>query len=282
MPMHELARRATILLTSAAVITLSAARPQAQAKMASTADLKDKRIGVVLGSVHDTLATKNYPNATIQQYDNANDLALAVTAGKVDAALSDAEPLAERMRTNPELGVIGEPLISYPIGAGFKKGDPTLKDAFNKFLADSKKDGTYDAMSDRWFKAHDSPMPEVKVSNPRGELVVGVAGNGLPYAAVRDGTLAGFDIELVERFAASLGRTAKFSQMPFGSLIAAAATGKVDMIIASIFITEERKQRIDFSDPYHSSGVLVYALKSNIAGATADASGAPGKARLSS
>jgi polar amino acid transport system substrate-binding protein len=251
--------------------------------MHSTADLKDKRIGVLLGSVHDTLATKNYPNATILQYDNSTDLALAVMAGKVDAALSDAEPLAERMRTTPELGVLGEPLISYPIGAGFRKDNTTLRDAFNKFLAEIKQSGVYDAMADRWFKAHDSPMPDVTVPNPRGELVVGVSGNGLPFAAVRDGVLVGFDIELARRFAASLGRTAAFSQMPFGSLIAATATGKVEMIVASIFITEERKQRIDFSDPYHSSGVLVYALTSNIASAAQPASGAgSGRALLTS
>ena len=121
--------------------------------MSSTADLKDKRIGVVLGSVHDTLATKNYPTATILQYDNATDLALAVMAGKVDAALSDAEPLAERMRTTPELAVLGEPLISYPIGAGFKKGDATRRDAFIQVItAEIKQNGVYDGMVDRWFK----------------------------------------------------------------------------------------------------------------------------------
>jgi len=290
MRMHELARRATIFLLPAVVAAGCGQNQPAAAsggsgtpaKMSSTADLRDKRIGVLLGSVHDTLATKNYPNATIQQYENANDLTLAVAAGKVDAALSDAEPLAERMRTNPELGILGEPLISYPIGAGFRKGDTTLRDGFNKFLAGIKADGEYARMADRWFKAHDSAMPDVPVANPRGELVVGVAGNGLPFAAVRDGVLVGFDIELAQRFAASLGRTAKFSQMPFGSLIAATATGKVDMIVASIFITDERKQRIDFSDPYHASGVLVYALKSNIAGATPSASGAQGAPRLAS
>ena len=89
---------------------------------------------------------------------------------------------------------------------------------------------------------HDTPMPDLTVPDPRGDLVIGVAGGGLPFAAVRDGVLVGFDIELAQRFAASLGRTVKFSQMPFGSLIAAAATGKVEMIIASIFITDERKQ----------------------------------------
>ena len=250
--------------------------------MSSTADLKDKRIGVLLGSVHDTLATKNYPAATILQYESSTDLALGVMSGKVDAALSDAEPLAERMRTNPELAVLGEPLISYPIAAGFRKGDATLRDAFNRFLAEIKQNGVHAAMVDRWLHAHDSPMPDVTVPNPRGELVVGVSGNGLPFAAMRNGVLVGFDIELAQRFAASLGRTAKFSQMPFGSLIAATATGKVEMIVASIFITDERKQRIDFSDPYHASGVLVYGLKANIASAAQSASGAQGRALLSS
>src|SRR4051794_27561567 len=250
------------------------------AKLSSTADLKDKRIGVLLGSVHDTLATKNYPNAKIQQYENANDLALAVAAGKVDAALSDAEPLAERMRTNPQLGIVGEPLISYPIGAGFRKGEPALKDAFNTFLAEIKKNGVYDQMADRWFKAHDSPMPDVTVPGPRGELAIGISGNGLPFAAMRDGAFVGFDIELARRFAASLGRTAKFSQMPFGSLIAAEATGKVDMIVASVFVAEERKKKIGFSDPYPAAGVLGYALKSTIAGGSGSASGPPAAAGL--
>ncbi len=289
MRFSEWARGAAALLTTALVCVGCGRDQQAAggtasspAKLSSTADLKDKRIGVMLGSVHDTLATRMYPAATILQYESANDLALAVVAGKVDVGLSDAEPLAERMRTTPELGIVGEPLISYPIGAGFRKGDPALKDAFNRFLAEIKTTGVYAGMTDRWFNQHDSPMPDVPAPSPsRGELVVGIAGNGLPFAAVRNGAFAGFDIELAQRFAASLGKTAKFSQMPFGALIAAEATGKVDMIIASIFITEERKQRIDFSDPYHASGVRVYALKANIAGADAQtAAGAAAKPKL--
>jgi His/Glu/Gln/Arg/opine family amino acid ABC transporter permease subunit len=289
MQMNRCARGAVILLASATLcggcLRGGAASgdagphgPQgASAKMASTADLKDKRIGVVLGTVHDTLATKLYPKATVLQYDSPTDLTLAVMSGKVDAALSDAEPLAERLRTNGALAVLGEPLVSFPIAAGFRKDNIALRHRFNRFLSQIKRDGVHAGMVSRWLLTHDTEMPDLAVSNPRGTLVVGVSGSGLPSAAVKDGALVGFDIELIQRFAAHLGRSVTFRQMPFASLIAATASGKVEMIAASIFITDERKQRIDFSDPYHEAAVVVYALKSNLAGGAATATPGPGR-----
>jgi polar amino acid transport system substrate-binding protein len=57
--------------------------------------------------------------------------------------------------------------------------------------------------------------------------------------------------------------------MEFGSLVAAVSSGKVDMISSAIFVTEERKQQVDFGDPYDRSGVQVFALKARVAGAHA-------------
>src|SRR5215467_3807434 len=121
-------------------------------------------------------------------------------------------------------------------------------------------------MVERWLKNHETRMPEIPAPQAgAGILVVGVSAGGLPFGAVQDGTDVGFDIELAERFAASIGKEVKFSQMPFSALIAANASGKVDMIAASIFITDERRERIDFSDPYHETAGRAYALKTNIA-----------------
>jgi ABC-type amino acid transport substrate-binding protein len=55
-------------------------------KLSSVEDLKDKRIGVVMGSAHEIYATKNYPNATVLQYKSPADVLLAVKTGKVDAS----------------------------------------------------------------------------------------------------------------------------------------------------------------------------------------------------
>jgi polar amino acid transport system substrate-binding protein len=254
-------------------------RVGASRKMSSTADLADKRIGVVLGSVYDTYATKTYPNATVLHYESGTDLSLAVTSRKVDAGLSDEEPLAERLRNNSDLAVLGEPVLSLPLGVGFRKDNTALRDEFNRFLAQLRASGVHADMVDRWLVNHDTRMPEVAIADPRGTLLVGISSGGLPYAAIQDGTLVGFDIELVERFAAHVGRKAVYSDVPFGGLIAAAASGKVEMIAASIFITDERKERIDFSDPYHETDGLAYTLKSNLAG-SADAE-APESARTS-
>jgi ABC-type amino acid transport substrate-binding protein len=92
-------------------------------KMTSAGDLKDKRIGVLLGSVYDRFATNTYPQATVLHFDTPSDLQLAVLAGKVDAGLSDEQPIAEVLRTNNDLAMFGEPLLTLPLGVGFRKGN---------------------------------------------------------------------------------------------------------------------------------------------------------------
>ena len=90
-------------------------------KLTSIDDLKDKRIGVVMGSAHESYATKNYPNATILQFDSPADVLLAVKTGKVDAALYDADPLREVFRQDHSFGLLGDPVFSFDIGVGFNK-----------------------------------------------------------------------------------------------------------------------------------------------------------------
>ena len=137
------------------------------------------------------------------------------------------EPLTERLRANDELAILGDPLLSLPIGAGFRKENGELREEFNRFLAQIKADGTLADMVDRWVNQHSTEMPAVAATNPRGTLSVGTTVGALPFAAIVDGKQVGFDVELVERFAAHLGREVTFSEMPFGGLIAAAASGKV-------------------------------------------------------
>ena len=166
-------------------------------QLRTTDDLADKRLGVMLGTFHDTLAQKLYPNATIIQYESSNDLPLAITTGKIDAAFSDRDRLVERLRDNPQLAVLGEPLVRMPVAVGLRKGNTELRDAFNVFLAEIKGNGVHADMVDRWLVKRGHDMPEVQAAEPRGEIIIGMSSSGaLPFAAIMDGELVGFDVEL--------------------------------------------------------------------------------------
>lgn len=238
--------------------------PEPDSRLASIADLKNKRIAVLVGSAHDIYATKHYPDATILQYKSPADVALAVKSGKVDAALFDAEPLREIMRQDDSFGLLGDPLFTFPIGVGFNKDNEALRDQFNLFLLQIKQSGVYKDMIHRWMEQGETRMPVIENTKMNGMLVAGISDAGLPFTAVKDNQLVGFDIELAERFAAYLGKELKFANMDFGSLIAAVSTGKVEMIASAIYVTEERKKQINFSDPYYEMGTRVFALKKNI------------------
>jgi polar amino acid transport system substrate-binding protein len=255
-----------ILLVRKAPVSAVAAAAAGGLKMASTDDIVDKRIGVMTGSAHDSYAHKHYPKAKILQFANFADITLAVQTGKVDVALSDAEPLKDILAKDNQLAVLGKPLFATPVGVGFNKDSQALHADFNQFLAQVKKDGTFDDMWDRWVVKRETKMPDIPLAGNGGMLTVGTSGAGLPFGAVKDNEMIGLDIEMLRRFAAAKGMQLRVSNMEFGALVASVAAGKVDMIADSIFITAERQKKIDFSDPYFNTDTVAFARKGSIAG----------------
>lgn len=252
--------------------------PNAQRLMLkSVDDLSDKRIGVQIGTVYDIYAVQNFPNATILHFPSYQEVTLAVTAGKVDAGLSDGDSLAEVMLANPALAPFGDPIMSSPVAAGFSKANPALRAQFNAFLAGLRDNGILADMVDRWMKKRERQMPQIPVTAPPdGTLVVGTSSGGFPFAAVQDNELAGFDVELAKRFGAHIGREVRFADQEFSGLIAALVSGKIEVIIAAMFATEERAKQIDFSEPYTFQDSFAFTRRENtLAGAQAAAAARP-------
>ena len=86
------------------------------------------------------------------------------------------------------------------------------------------------------------------------KVVVGTSADYPPYEYIDEGgNLVGFDIELMEEIANRMGVALEWQDMPFDSLIAAVQEGKIDMSISCFNYSEERAQRVDFSEPYYTS-----------------------------
>ncbi len=252
-----------VLSTLCAPVCGAGNDPGSAPRLAKVADLHDKRIGVQLGTVFDTYATRTFPDATVVQFPTYQDMTLAVTAGKIDAGLSDVDTLAEVMRAEPSLVSFGEPLFSSPVAAGFRKDNAALRQAFDAFLAEIRANGTYDDMVRRWMRERGRQMPVLPATATEGVLTVGISTGGFPFCAVQDGDLAGFDVELAKRFAAHIGKELRFANQEFGGLIAALVSGKIDTIIADMYATDERRKQIDFSEPYFAQDNVAFTLRAN-------------------
>ncbi len=258
--------RAAVIALQKNLANTNTAANNNNSKLKTVDDLKDKRIGVLLGGIHDDYARKTYPQAAVMQYKSQSDLILAVKTGKVDAAFFTHESLLEMMRSDKELAFLGENLYRIPIGMGFNQNNDELRIRFNEFLKQIQGNGVYDDMVDRWVTKGTTDMPVLENPKNNGRLVVGVVSDkGLPFAIVKNNRIVGFDIEMAERFAAYLGKEPVFQDMEFSSLIAAAVGNKIDMIDSTLVITEERKKQVDFSDPYYELGTSVFTLKNNLA-----------------
>lgn len=75
-----------------------------------------------------------------------------------------------------------------------------------------------------------------------------------PYEYYENEKVVGIDAEIAEAVAAKLGKTLQIEDMEFGSIIAAIQSGKVDIGMAGMTVTEERLQSVNFSNSY-STGI---------------------------
>ncbi len=258
-----------ILLVAASMMIVSiltACRGGAEAPVTPQAktmdDVAKGRVGVLLGTVYDTYLQKNYPNAQVLQYKNYPDLILAVQSEKVDSGFINCQAFKELQKENPFLVTLVTDVFTNPVGVGFNQENDALREEFNAFLAGIKSDGVYDDWYQRWIKNGNYAMPVIENPKNNGKLVVGIVSDkGYPFTVLENNKLVGSDIEIIERFGAYLKKEVVFSDMEFGGLIAAVSTNKVEMIVSTIMITDERKKQVDFSDPYFELSACVMGAK---------------------
>jgi len=75
--------------------------------------------------------------------------------------------------------------------------------------------------------------------------------------------VVGFSVDILEAIAKKSGMTVKFINTPWEGIFATLSTGDRDMVISSVTITPERKQSMDFSDPYFEAKQLIAVGKNS-------------------
>lgn len=97
-----------------------------------------------------------------------------------------------------------------------------------------------------------------------GVINVGLEGTYPPFSFVDEsGKLSGFEVELSEALAKELGVSAKLQATPWDGILAALESKRLDVVVNQVTISDERKQKYDFSKPYTVSGIQALTLKKN-------------------
>ena len=87
-----------------------------------------------------------------------------------------------------------------------------------------------------------------------------------PYEMIADnGLYEGIDVDLAELIAESFGLELVIDDVPFDSVLSCVREGKADIVVSGITPTEERKQYVDFTDPYvNNEQVMIVSANSDI------------------
>ncbi|WP_233838012.1 ABC transporter substrate-binding protein [Paraburkholderia sp. ZP32-5] len=124
--------------------------------------LQGKRVGVLQGSSQEDFLKLHWANAgvTVVSYQDQDQVYADLTAGRLDAAVQEAQTAQEGFLDKPagrDYMIVGEPLkdpatLGEGTGFGLRKGDKALAGKINTALDELKKDGTLSNLSVKYFK----------------------------------------------------------------------------------------------------------------------------------
>lgn len=116
------------------------------------ADLDGQVVGVQTGSTYLENVRKLTKPKEIKNFPQDRDVRTALTTGRVDAWVTDKFVALAAVKSNPEAKLrVGDLLFVERIAAATARGNTALVDAYNKALADALSDGSYAALSIKYF-----------------------------------------------------------------------------------------------------------------------------------
>lgn len=101
------------------------------------------------------------------------------------------------------------------------------------------------------------------VASAQRTIVVAVDGDWAPMKMKDDkGNLIGYEIDMIRAVSAEAGFQLTLVEFPWENIFIELDAGRCDAVMASVSITDRRKERYDFTQPYFSAEQLLVVRKS--------------------
>ena len=232
----------------------------------SVDDLPGKTIGVQLGTTGDIFASDyEEEGSVIERYNKGNDAVQALKQGKIDCVIIDSQPAQAFVEKNSDLTILEEEFAVEEYAMCISKSNPELRDAINGALTELKSDGTLDAIIANYIgddtRGKNPYVSPEGTDRSNGKLVMATNAAFEPYEYYEGENIVGIDADMAQAVCDKLGYELVIEDMEFDSIINAVQSGKADIGVAGMTVTEDRLQSIDFTDTYTTATQFIIVRK---------------------
>lgn len=228
----------------------------------SVEDLTGRKVGCQAGTTGEVYIQENLPDARLKSFRSGIDAAMSLESGAIDAVVLDEEPARQIVKRSKGLTIVNATFAKEEYAVAVKKGNTEVLESINRTIRALVKDGTYQTMLDA-FLPPDGVVHVPDDVETQGNDIVKMGTNSAfpPFEYIEGSKIVGFDITLSQFIALDMGKKLQVVDMSFDSLIAALQSGAVDFVVAGMTATDERRQNVDFSDPYYTSNQVIIVRK---------------------
>lgn len=261
----KMKKKLAVLLATVAAVSLCACGSSSVPanKVNSIDDLQGKKIGVQLGTTGDIYAS-DIEDVKMERYNKGADAVQALKQGKIDCVIIDEQPAKFYVEKNDDLKILEEPFENEDYAICVAKGNTELKEKVNGALEELKKDGTIDSIISNYIgeEAGKTPYttPEgTEINN--GVLRMATNAEFEPYEYMDGGEVVGIDVDIAQAIADKLGMKLEIDNIEFDAIITAVQSGKDDIGVAGMTVTEDRLENIDFTESYTNAKQVIIVRK---------------------
>ena len=182
---------------------------------------------------------------------------LAACGSNNSAPAADGSAEAEAAASNVQLKILDSEYVTEDYAIAIAKENTDLLDSVNAALTALIADGTVAQVVD-FYVSGEGELPAVQEDVAADAETLTMATNAAfpPYEYWEGDAIVGIDAVIAGLIADQLGMKLDIQDMDFDAIIPAVVSGKIDMGMAGMTVTDERLQSVSFSESY-ATGVQV-------------------------
>ena len=247
--------------------TITASNPEVGNTIGDTlnAIIGKNKIVAVEGSIQELLLSQTLPADQILMPREYPDLFLMLSTGDAPYALCNIGVATDYMRNNPTAEIVLPSMLPTHNTFGINQNNTKLLDELNTFIAQLEQAGELENIYNYWFENFENGKQEkLEYDSNKETLKVGSGCVSAPFTFISNGENKGVEIDILTRFCKATNRNLEVIEIPFGSLIAAALTNRVDVIASTLSATPERKKILNFTNPYSPNHSVLLRINDSV------------------